>query len=186
MFSRLSLSAGVLGTCLALASVAAAQEPKVGEKAKEIELKNLAGESWKLSERIARGPVVVVVLRGFPGYQCPICSQQLNDLLKSGEAFTDKQTRVLLVYPGPADGLTDKAKDFIGTRKLPANFTMVTDPDYKMITAWGLRWSQAQETSYPSTFVLDKTGVIQYAKVSKTHEGRADAASILAALDKLK
>ena len=33
----------------------------------------------KLSALAKDGPVVLVVLRGFPGYQCPACSQQVRD-----------------------------------------------------------------------------------------------------------
>lgn len=186
MWQRSLAAALALGMCLTIAATARAQgnpgEPKVGDKAKDFELKTITGENWKLSTQTAKGPVVVVVLRGWPGYQCPACSKQFNDLLKDGPALAEKKAQVVFVYPGPADGLNEKAKDFIGTRKLPSHYTLVTDPDYKMITAWGLRWAQTQETSYPSTFVLDKEGKIQFAKISHAHDGRAEAAEVVKAL----
>ena len=43
--------------------------PAVGEKARDFELDSLDGQKIKLSALAQRSPVVVVVLRGFPGYQ---------------------------------------------------------------------------------------------------------------------
>jgi hypothetical protein len=32
-----------------------------------------------LSTELAHGPVVLVMLRGWPGYQCPFCTRQFGD-----------------------------------------------------------------------------------------------------------
>lgn len=51
--------------------------PAVGDEAKDFKLKDLAGEAVQLHELTQDGPVVVV-LRGCPGYQCPVCSAQVG------------------------------------------------------------------------------------------------------------
>ncbi len=40
------------------------------------------------------------------------------------------------------------------------------------------------ETAYPAAFVVDGSGKVRFAKVSRTHGGRAAAAEVLEALDK--
>ena len=92
---------------------------------------------------------------------------------------------VLLVYPGPAEGLKQHAADFVPGKTLPQNFRLLLDPDYQFTNQWGLRWSAPNETAYPSTFVLDKRGKIRFAKISQSHGGRATSQEILQALSAL-
>jgi hypothetical protein len=56
------------------------------------------------------------------------------------------------------------------------------DPDYKFTNAYRLRWDAPRETAYPSTFVIDRERKVRFAKVSKTHGGRATASEVLKAL----
>jgi len=159
--------------------------PQVGEKAPDFTLKTLTGDSVSLTKTRAEGPVVLVMLRGWPGYQCPICTRQVGELLGQKDALKAHKATVLLVYPGPAEQLTDHAQEFITGKDLPAHFRFVTDPDYSMVNAWKLRWDAPKETAYPATYVIDGQGTIQFAKVSQTHGGRAKTADVLTALEKL-
>jgi hypothetical protein len=58
----------------------------------------------------------------------------------------------------------------------------VTDPDYTATNLYGIRWNAPQETAYPSTFVLDKHGVIVFEKISHSHGDRLSAQDALAHL----
>lgn len=156
--------------------------PQVGEMAADFELRSVTGESVKLSDQLQQSPVVLVVLRGFPGYQCPVCGRQVQELMQHAAAFRKHQARVLLIYPGPAAGLEAKAKEFLHGEALPEPLQMLLDPDEAMVTAWGLRWSAPKETAYPSTFVIEPSGKIRFAKVSASHGGRASAEEILKTL----
>jgi peroxiredoxin len=162
--------------------------PKVGEAAPDFELADLDGNTVSLKTLAAEKPVVLLVLRGWPGYQCPICSRQVGDFLAKKGELDKHGAAIVLVYPGPADSLTDRAKEFEdqGKWELPANFHYVTDPDYKFTDAWGLRWEAARETAYPSTFIIGKDQKIKFAKTSTTHGDRAAAATVLEELAKLK
>lgn len=50
---------------------------------------------------------------------------------------------------------------------------------------YGLRWDAPDETAYPSTFVIDETRSVRFAKVSRTHGGRTKAAAVLAEVKQL-
>jgi peroxiredoxin Q/BCP len=156
--------------------------PTVGERAPDFSLDTLDGKPVRLSELCKSGPVVVVELRGWVGYQCPICTRQVGDLIVHAKDLKQAGATVVLVYPGPADQLATHAQDFIAGKGLPDTFRFVIDPGMKFVDAWHLRWDAPRETAYPATFVVDGAGFVTFAKVSHTHAGRATAAQVLAAL----
>lgn len=165
--------------------VEAAEMLAKGDEAKDFQLEAVSGElsgDVKLSEVKGSGPVVLVVLRGFPGYQCPLCSRQVGALVSKAAEFKKQNAKVLMVYPGPVSNLKGKAEQFLGNSKLPAPFTLLIDPDYEFTNAYGLRWNAPRETAYPSTFVLDEKGTVTFAKVSKTHGGRTRPDEVLKAV----
>jgi peroxiredoxin len=124
--------------------------------------------------------LVLVILRGFPGYQCPYCVKQVHDFADHAAAFKERTTNVLLVYPGPPADLDEHAKEFLEKQaRLPSNVTLVTDPDYRVTNLYGLRWDAPDETAYPSTFILDKRGVVAFEKISHTHGERLSAQEAL-------
>jgi peroxiredoxin len=159
--------------------------PAVGEKAPDFALKSIDGTTISRTSSLKSGPMVLVVLRGYPGYQCPICNMQVGDLLKRSKEFQNAKATVVLVYPGPSSMLLERAKEFIGTRTIPENFHLVMDPDYRFTDAYHLRWDAPGETAYPSTFVVGKDNIVRYALVSKTHGGRAKAKDLLKALSEI-
>lgn len=156
--------------------------PAVGQQAADFELKALEGEDVKLSKLVADGPVVLIVLRGFPGYQCPVCTAQVGQFLAKAKQFSAARAKIVLIYPGPADGLKKHAADFVRGKTLPENFYLVLDPDYDFTKSYHLRWDAPQETAYPATFVIDRERKIQFAKISTTHGGRASVDEVLKAL----
>ena len=171
---------------LLAAMVSMAAPPRTGEKAPDFTLSSLEGERVQLSTVAQQGSVVLVVLRGFPGYQCPLCNRQARDFINNAAKFADAKAQVVLVYPGPRDVLAGKAEEFLSDKQLPAHFTFVLDPEYEMTNRYSLRWDAPKETAYPSTFVLDSNGMIVWSKVSDSHGGRSSAAEVLEALAKLK
>lgn len=153
--------------------------PAVGEEAVDFELKTLDGETVKLSKLVADGPVVLIVLRGYPGYQCPACTAQMGQFLSNAKKFKALKTRVVMVYPGPADNLNKHAEDFVRGKTLPDNFSLALDPDYEFTKAYRLRWEAKNETAYPSTFVIDRERKITFVKISMSHGGRASVDEVL-------
>ncbi|MEQ8846167.1 peroxiredoxin-like family protein [Botrimarina sp.] len=187
MFTRPTRAAAAISLSLA-ATLAAAQDTaapsgaiRVGDDAPAVELPTLGGGQIDLGEAFSQGKTVLVVLRGFPGYQCPLCSRQVGDFVDSADAFEEAGVRVVMVYPGAEGQLATKAEEFMAGRALPEGFTLALDPGYDFTDAYGLRWDAPRETAYPSTFVIDKGGRVAWAKISKTHGGRVSAQEALAA-----
>jgi len=166
------------------ATQATPKPPAVGDTAADFELEAINGKKVKLSEVSKQGPVVLVMLRGYPGYQCPICTVQVGRLISKAKQLADAKARVLLVYPGPAEGLKARADEFVKGKDMPENFDLLLDPDYTFTNLYGLRWDAKGETAYPSTFVLDSARKVLFAKVSRSHGDRAKAEDVLAALPK--
>jgi peroxiredoxin len=173
------------GISAELPTAASASAPlAVGDGSEDFELENFSGKAVKLSALTKGGPVVLVVLRGYPGYQCPLCTAQVAQYLGRANEFRDAKATVLLVYPGSAEGLKKHAAEFSRSQKLPPNFHLLLDPDYELTNAFHLRWDAPRETAYPSTFVIDQERKIRFAKVSKTHGDRASADEVLKSLSK--
>lgn len=154
----------------------------VGDKAREFALTSLQGGTVRLSDELRGGPVVLVLLRGWPGYQCPFCTRQFADYLGHATDLEKTGARVVFVYPGPTDGLKEHADAFTDSREMPASFTFLLDPNYAFTDAYGLRWDARGETAYPSTFILDTTGTVKFARTSKNHGDRVPVVDVLKAL----
>lgn len=183
--TRFLLTAFLLASSTVLSastSEAQTKSPVVGDAAPDFRLPTLQGEGVQLSKLRGQGPVVLVVLRGFPGYQCPICNTQVGQLLAEAAKFSAKNAKIVLVYPGPAEGLAEHAAEFVRGKTLPENFYLVVDANYALTEAYGLRWNAPRETAYPSTFVIDKDGKVKFARISQGHGGRATAGEVLSAL----
>lgn len=173
--------------CVFSLAVHAAEIPKVGEKAPDFTLKTLDDQTVRLGELTAKGNVVLVVLRGWPGYQCPICDRQVQDFIRLKSDFAEAKSQIVFVYPGPATDLKAHAEEFKKWKgkEWPAEFLYVPDPDYTMVNAYAVRWDAPRETSYASTFVLDGKGMVRFAKTSRTHGDRTKAADMLVEVKKL-
>ncbi|MEO5987825.1 MAG: peroxiredoxin family protein [Candidatus Eisenbacteria bacterium] len=168
-----------IGTCSAAGM---AKPPAVGEKARTFALKELGGGTVRLAQFTKVSPVVLVMLRGYPGYQCPICTIQFGDFLGKADEFKQAGATVLFVYPGPAEELSTRAAEFVKGKDYPDHFRILLDPDYTFTNRYGLRWKAEHETSYPSTFVINLKRKVTYARVSKTHGDRAKVEDVLRAV----
>jgi peroxiredoxin len=174
-------AAGLLAWGTARA-VAAPTPPKVGDIAPAFTLRTLDDRVVELSRIRAQGRVVLVVLRGWPGYQCPLCAQQVREFVLQAPEFASRGARVVMVYPGPAENLKAHAREFLQDQQWPADFDLVLDPGFEFTHAYGLRWDARKETAYPSTFIVDRPGHVRFAHVSKSHGDRVTVPRVLAEL----
>ena len=156
-----------------------AAAPKVGDKAPDFALMTLDDQTVRLSDMTATGKVVLIVLRGWPGYQCPICTRQVQDYIASTSDFAIAKARVVMVYPGPAEDLKAHAEDFLKNKQWPREFVFLTDPNFTMVNTYGLRWGAPSETAYPSTFLVDPKGIVRFAKISRSHGDRTKATDVV-------
>lgn len=180
-----------LTVCLVFSTVCAEEGPKskqleVGDRILDFELPIVGSEEYlKLSDECKQGAVVLIVLRGYPGYQCPICSRQVGSLSNRAKALAKEAHRVILVYPGEAETIQRNAEQFLGSRRLPEPLVLVRDQGMEMVDEWGLRWNERRETAYPATYVFDRNARLRWKNVSKSHAGRSTVEEILKALREL-
>lgn len=167
---------------LAMVMPAMAATPEVGQHAPDFTLTTPEGQTIALHSVTASSKTVLVLLRGYPGYQCPYCQRQAQDFISHAADFQSAGAQVLMVYPGPPAHLAGYAQEFLQKRTLPANVHLVIDPDYSFTNQYGLRWNAPHETAYPSTFILDRGGVVTFRKISHEHGDRTTAADILSQL----
>ena len=164
----------------------ASVQPEVGQRAIDFELTIVKGEGYlSLSDTYKEGPTVLIFLRGLPVYKCTIDASQVNALVNRAKVLAQSAHRVVLVYPGRAEGLERHAEQFLASRKLPEPLVIVRDDDMNIVNQWGLRWDSPRETAYPATFVLDQYGRIAWKKVSRSHAERSSIEEILKELRKL-
>jgi len=64
-----------LAIAAAAITLRAAEPPQTGAATPDFTLKTLDAKSVTLSAETAKLPVVLIVLRGWPGYQCPLCTR---------------------------------------------------------------------------------------------------------------
>lgn len=178
---NLAMISAYLTLCIAQTQTASVP-PKVGEKAPAFEVTTLDHRAVSSNRILRSGPMVLVLLRGYPGYQCPFCTRQVGELIEKADEFAKRKATVVLVYPGPADQLSRYATEFMGGKNLPSNFRFTLDPGFKFTETYHLRWDAPGETAFPSTFVVGREGKVVYAKVSRSHGDRAPLAEVLAAL----
>ena len=161
---------------------AAMQNPPAVGDVIDFELSALGGGTAKLAKLTESGPVVVVLLRGFPGYQCPLCTKQFGDFMDHADELKKAGAKVVFIYPGPSQKLQERAAEFVKGKDYPDHFQILLDPEMKFAAAYGLRWNAAGETTYPSTFIVNSKRVVTFATVSKTHGGRVKADDVPKAL----
>src|ERR1700753_260320 len=67
-----------------------AQTPAVGAKAPDFTLSTPSGKAVRMSSEQRGQRLVLVVLRGYPGYQCPYCVRQVHDFVGHASDFAAK------------------------------------------------------------------------------------------------
>src|ERR1700741_263621 len=77
-----------------------AATPVVGQRAPDFTLNALDGTSLSLNQLTATGRLVIVVLRGYPGYQCPFSQQQFQSYQDAAAQFAAAGAQVIFIYPG--------------------------------------------------------------------------------------
>lgn len=139
-------------------------EPYLGHALPLQRFLDASGNVLDLSDYLGKKKIVLVVLRGFSGQICLHCSVQTRALAKSVADFAAADAEIALLYPGPASSVPQflKAVQDLGDNvKLP--FPILLDIDQSFVRAMKIEDALAK----PSSFVLDKEGVIRYVYIGK-------------------
>jgi peroxiredoxin len=167
---------------------------KVGDKAPDFELPGASGKKVKLSELLARGPVVVTWYRG--GW-CPYCNIALRGFHKSLPEIRAAGASLVAISPETPDN------SMTTTEKNHLDFDVLSDRGNKVAHAYGVaykiprviaeqfkgrldlaKYNGDDSGTLPlgATYVIDREGVIRYAFVDSDYRKRAEPSDVLAAL----
>jgi len=156
-----------------------------GEEAPDFTLEDLQGNPVKLSGARGKTATVVVFYRG---YWCPFCARQLADLRS---LIKDKEQVQLLAISVDDHETTKKFIEKISSDgNGSVNFTMLSDPDHKVIDRYGLHDPTYDGTKFdgiphPAVYVIDKAGLVAWSKVESDFKVRPSNADIRTALESL-
>ena len=112
---------------------------------------------------------------------CPFCKTQTSRLVANYDKFKERETEILVVYPGTRNHLDE----FIEAAKSQEadvdkiDFPIVLDEDFKATDFFDIRSNLA----HPSTFIIDKGGNVRLAYVG--NDMSDDRPSIKAMLEVL-
>lgn len=166
---------------------------KVGDTAPMFELPGADGVTVKLADVLASGPAVVSFYRGA---WCPFCNLELRAM--SRELDNAEAAGVTLVAISPNTPDTSAKMVDEGELTFPVlsdaenavakSFNLVYEMEEGLVDFYkaegrdiaGMNGSEVWELPVPATYVIDTTGVIQYAYVDLNHRVRAEPSEVIA------
>lgn len=171
---------------------------KMADKAIPFTLKNATGQEVALASLLAKGPVVLTWYRG--GW-CPYCNVALKQLQQKLPQIKALGATLVALSPElPDNTLSTKEKDKL-------EFEVLSDLNNEVARMYGIVFklspetgakynesfqlnahngSMSEELPFPATYIIDKSGVIQYAFVDADYKKRVNVDTVVAKLKKLK
>lgn len=169
---------------------------EAGETVPEFTTHTFDGKPIAFSELLQQAPLLVVFYRG--GW-CPYCNFQVRELSQAYPEFKKRGVMPVLISVDETDGSTLVKESY----HIP--FPVLSDPDlaaheafevilrvshdtYKTYKANGLdleEWSgrKHHRIAVPGVFLVDKSGVVQWAHTSKRYKIRPRVTQLLDMLD---
>ena len=162
-----------------------AEPVSVGEQAPDFTLEDMQGNQVTLSAARGKAPTVLVFYRG---YWCPFCAHQLSELRSLLNA--NEQIRLLAVSVDDHEKTKQLVEKIAADGNGTVNYTMLSDPDHKIIDAYGLHdpaydGKRFDGIPHPAVYVIDKNGCVAWAKVESDYKMRPSNADIRTALQSL-
>jgi peroxiredoxin len=171
----------------------------VGDAAPGFTLKDAVGNQVELADLLTEGPVVVTFYRG---EWCPYCNLQLRALQEALPEITATGATLVAISPqAPDQGLTM-------TEKHELAFPVLSDVEQTVSEAYKVRFDVTGELEdlqvnvfqndpakqnanglrtlpVPSTFIIDRDGIVRFAYVDADWRVRVEPADVVAALKTL-
>lgn len=144
---------------------------KVGDKAPEIDLLDLEGNSWKLSEHAGR----VVVLLFYPGDDTPVCTAQLCSVRDNWSDYQATGAEVVGISTDSVGSHKKFADKYSLTLKL------LSDESGRVSSEYGMR-SWLPGRSARGVVVIGKDGIVSHHKVESLSLFRPKDDEVLAAI----
>ena len=165
----------------------------VGDTAPMFELPDADGNTVSLAEVLKNGPAVVSFYRGA---WCPFCNLELRAMQQELANAEAANVTLVAISPNTPDISSDFAKEIEVTfpvlsdvdNVVAKQFNLVfgiSDGLIELMTEQGrdlteMNGSQNWELPIPATYVIDQSGVIQFAFVDTNHRARAEPSEVVA------
>ncbi|WP_111707073.1 peroxiredoxin-like family protein [Lutibacter citreus] len=171
---------------------------KVGGKAPNFTLNNALNKSVSLYNELENGPVILTWYRG--GW-CPYCNITLHYLQEKLPEFKKAGASLIALTPEVPD------KSLSTLEKNNLEFSVLSDVDNKIGKEYGVVFELTKDVAsiyeagfglseyngnnsnqlpLAATYVIDKSGIIQYAFLDSDYRNRAEPTAIINALQNLK
>jgi len=145
------------------------------------------GKLTNISDYIGKKTVVLTVMKGFYSQGiCVYCTRQTSDLAKYTTDIRNLDAEVFVCYPGREEHINafvrsvrDYEKSDDPRFQLP--FKVLLDVDQNAVQAMKI----AGDLAHPTTFIIDKEGVVRYQYTGRTVSDRPTAKDILEEVKKL-
>lgn len=103
----------------------------------------------------------------------------------------DENIKLLAISVDPPDTSKELAAKIASDGRGQINFSLLSDPDHRTIDAYGLHdpaydGDKLAGIPHPAVYVIDKSGIITWAKVESNYRERPTNDQIRAAIDKMK
>ena len=157
-----------------------------GQKLPLAKFVDSSGKLVDLAQFTGKSPVVLVVMKGFYSQGvCVYCTRQTAQLAKQMQSFRDLHAEVLVVYPGGEEhinafvrSIREYEKSDDPRFKLP--FKVLLDVNQDSVRALRIDGDLA----HPTSFVLDKEGIVQFQYTGRSISDRPKADALLEVLRK--
>jgi peroxiredoxin len=168
---------------------------KVGDRAPNLSLPDAKGEQVSLNQLLEQGPVVAIFYRG--GW-CPYCNLELRAWQGHLAELNSLGATLVAISPQTPDNSLSTAE------KNALAFPVLSDSDLAAAHGFGIAFTLPPELvdlyssvgnnlpelngngqwvlPVPATFVIDRSGVIQFAHVEADYRERAEPADVLAVI----
>lgn len=103
----------------------------------------------------------------------------------------NENAKLLAISVDPPEVSKNFAEKIASDGKGVVNFPLLSDPEHKIIDAYGLRdpayeGQKVYGIPHPAVYVIDKQGKVAWAKVESDYKQRPTSEQIRAVLDSLK
>ena len=166
----------------------------VGDTAPMFELPDAFGRVVRLADVLESGPAIVSFYRGS---WCPFCNLELRALQRELEGIEGVGATLVAISPNQPD----VSRDLIEQNEITfpvlsdhengvaRQFNLVYEMEPGMVAYYRdinrsideMNGSDVWELPVPATYVIDQSGVVQYAFVDLNHRVRAEPAEVVAA-----
>ncbi len=127
--------------------------------------------------------VLMVILRGFVGEVCVYCVAQTEALAQCQKQLEQLDIEVVVVYPGPRENQASFLRAYEMTfGKGAPPYQVYYDDDLSFVDKLGI----AGDLAFPTTLVIDKQGVVEYAFVGAHRADRPAAKKLIQLIEGMK